>query len=193
VAMQDDGIIMDYGELRAGSVHYSGVFWNEQVAMVPMGSWFIGSMIRAINEGDADFNWDVVKYPHPEGVAPGTTAGTLTSLSINANSANKDAAWDFIKFYSGIEGAKALAATGNLPAIRTPEVLEVFASLEGVPTGAAEALQTATVRLELPMHPKVGAVEQILNEEHDLIMTESVSVDEGIAEMTSRVSEALAE
>jgi multiple sugar transport system substrate-binding protein len=193
VAMQDDGIIMDYGELRAGSVHYSGVFWNEQVAMLPMGSWFIGSMIRAKNEGEADFNWDVVKYPHPEGVAPGTTAGTLTSLAINANSANKDAAWDFIKFYSGVEGAKALAATGNLPAIRTPEVLEIFASLEGVPAGAAEALQTTTVRLELPMHPKVGAVEQILNEEHDLIMTESVSVDEGIAEMTSRVSEALAE
>jgi multiple sugar transport system substrate-binding protein len=193
VAMQDDGIIMDYGELRAGSVHYSGVFWNEQVAMLPMGSWFIGSMIRAINEGDADFNWDVVKYPHPEGVAPGTTAGTLTSLAINANSKNKDAAWDFIKFYSGPEGAKALAATGNLPAMRNAEVLEVFSSLEGVPPGATEALQTTTVRLELPMHPKVGAVEQILNEEHDLIMTESVSVDEGIAEMTSRVSEALAE
>ena len=60
-------------------------------------------------------------------------------------------------------------------------------------TGAAEALQTAAVRLELPMHPKVGAVEQILNEEHDLIMTKSVPVDEGIASMTSRVSEALAE
>ena len=193
VAMQDDGIIMDYGELRAGSVHYSGVFWNEQVAMVPMGSWFIGSMIRAINEGDADFNWDVVKYPHPEGVEPGTTAGTLTSLAINANSKNQDAAWDFIKFYSGIEGAKALAATGNLPAIRTPEVLEVFSSLEGVPAGATEALQTATVRLELPMHPKVGAVEQILNEEHELIMTNSVSVQEGLDEMTSRISKVLEE
>jgi multiple sugar transport system substrate-binding protein len=193
VGMQDDGIIMDYGELRAGSVHYSGVFWNEQVAMLPMGSWFIGSMIRAKNDGEADFNWDVVKYPHPEGVEPGTTAGTLTSLAINANSKNQEAAWDFVKFYSGIEGAKALAATGNLPAIRTPEVLEVFSSLEGVPAGATEALQTATVRLELPMHPKVGAVEQILNEEHELIMTKSVTVDEGIASMTSRVSEALAE
>ena len=38
---------------------------------------------------------------------------------------------------------------------------------------------------------KVSAVEKILNEEHDLIMTESESVDEGIANMTSRVSEAL--
>ncbi len=192
-SMQDDGIVMDYGELRAGSVHYSGVFWNEQIAMLPMGSWFIGGTIAAEEKGAADFNWDVVKYPHPEGVAPGTTAGTLTSLAINSNSANQDAAWDFIKFYSGTPGAKALAETGNLPAMSTPEVLEVFASREGMPAGATEALQTAAVRLELPMHPDVGAVEQILNEEHELIMTKSVSVDEGIAEMSSRVSEALSE
>jgi multiple sugar transport system substrate-binding protein len=158
-----------------------------------MGSWFIGMTMGAVERDEADFNWDVVKYPHPEGVEAGTTAGTLTSLAINANSKNKDAAWDFIKFYSGVEGAKALAATGNLPAIRTPEVLAVFAGLEGAPPGAAEALQTTTVRLELPMHSKVGAVEQILNEEHELIMTKSVSVDEGIVSMTSRVSEALAE
>jgi len=191
VGMQNDGIIMDYGELKAGSVHYSGVFKNQQIAMLPMGSWWIGGMIKAVDAGEADFNWDVVKFPVPEGVAPGTTAGTLTSLAINANSDAKDAAWDFIKFYSGPEGAKALAATGNLPAVRTPEVLDVFSSVAGVPAGAAEALQTVTVRLELPMDPNVGAIEQILNEEHELIMTESVTVDEGIAEMTERAQEAL--
>jgi multiple sugar transport system substrate-binding protein len=193
VGMQNDGIIMDYGELKAGSVHYSGVFKNQQIAMLPMGSWWIGGMIKAVDAGEADFNWDVVKFPVPEGVAPGTTAGTLTSLAINANSDAKDAAWDFIKFYSGPEGAKALAATGNLPAVRTPEVLDVFSSVAGVPAGATEALQTVTVRLELPMDPNVGAIEQILNEEHDLIMTESVTVDEGIAEMTERAQEALGE
>lgn len=191
VGMQNDGIIMDFGSLKAGSVHYSGVFKNSQVAMLPMGSWFIGSLVSAEADGEFDFDWGVAKFPHPEGVAAGTTAGTLTSLAINTNSPNKEAAWDFIKFYSGPEGAKALAATGNLPAIRNAEVLDVFATLEGVPAEATEALQTATVRLELPMHPNVGAVEQILNEEHELIMTNSVTVDEGTAEMTSRVSEAL--
>jgi multiple sugar transport system substrate-binding protein len=193
VAMQSDGIIQDYGSLKAGNVHYSGVFKNQQVAMLPMGSWFIGTMIAAQDKGETNFNWGIAKYPHPEGVAAGTTAGTLTSLAINANSKNKDAAWDFIKFYSGVEGAKVLAGTGNLPAIRTPEVLQAYASVKGVPAEASEALQTATVRLELPLHARVGAVEQILNEEHELIMTSSVSVDEGIAEMTSRVSEALSQ
>jgi multiple sugar transport system substrate-binding protein len=190
-AMQKDGIVMDYGELRAGSIHYSGVFENGQVAMLPMGSWFIGTLIAAQNNGDFDFGWGVAAYPHPEGVAAGTTAGTLTSLAINEKSDNKDAAWDFIKFYSGVEGAKALAGTGNLPAVRTPEVLEIFASLDGVPAEATEALQTTTVRLELPMHPNVGEIEQILNEVHDLIMTNSVSVDDGLQEATDRVSEVL--
>ncbi len=189
--MQKDGIIMDYGELRAGNIHYSGPFENGQVALLPMGSWFIGTLIAAQNNGTFDFNWGVATYPHPDGVPAGTTAGTLTSLAINAKSENKDAAWDFIKFYSGVEGAKVLASTGNLPALRTPEVLEVFGALDGMPAEASEALKTTTVRLELPMHPNVGEIEQILNEEHDLIMTGSVSVQGGLDEMTSRVNKVL--
>jgi multiple sugar transport system substrate-binding protein len=190
-SLQADGIIMDYGELRAGNIHYSGVFENGQVGMLPMGSWFIGTLIAAERDGLFDFNWGVASYPHPEGVEAGTTAGTLTSLAINENSDNKDAAWDFIKFYTGEEGAKVLAGTGNLPAVRTPEVLEIFASLEGVPAEATDALKTTTVRLELPMHPQVGEIEQILNEEHELIMTNSLSVEEAIEEINSRIGEVL--
>ncbi|WP_119071114.1 ABC transporter substrate-binding protein [Aggregatilinea lenta] len=190
-AMQKDGIIMDYGELRAGNIHYSGPFENGQVAMLPMGSWFIGTLVAAQADGVFDFDWGVASYPHPEGVAAGTTAGTLTSLAINEESDNKDAAWDFVQFYTGEEGAKVLAGTGNLPALRTPEILEIFASKDGVPVEATDALQTTTVRLELPMHPNVGEVEQILNEEHELIMTDSLSVEEGLEETTSRISEVL--
>ena len=190
-AMQKDGIVMDYGELRAGNIHYSGPFINGQVAMIPMGSWFIGRLVADQANGIFDFPWGVAAFPHPEGVEPGTTAGTLTSLAINEKSDNKDAAWDFIKFYAGEEGAKVLAETSNLPALRTPEVLEIFASLEGIPAEATEALQTTTVRLELPMHPSVGEVEQILNEEHELIMTNSVSVQDGLEEATSRIRDAL--
>lgn len=192
-SMQSDRIIMDFGELKAGNIHYSGVFKNSQVAMLPMGSWFIGSLIAAEKAGEFDFDWGVAKYPHPEGVEAGTTAGTLTSLAINSLSENKDAAFDFIKFYSGVEGAQILAELGNLPAIRTPEVLATFAAVEGVPAEAEEALQTAAVRLELPMHPNVGAYEQILNQEHELIMTSSVSVEDGIAEINRRVAEEITE
>ena len=187
-SMQADSIIMDYGELRAGSIHYSGPFENGQVGLLPMGSWYIGSLIQGQSDGDFDFDWGVASYPHPEGVEAGTTAGTLTSLAINANSSQQEAAWDFIQFYTGPEGAEVLAES-TLPAIRTPEVLDVFVQADGMPEGTADALQTSTVRLELPMHPLVASVEQILNEEHELIMTRSNSVEDGIAEINRRIGE----
>ena len=191
-AMQKDGIVMDYGELRAGNIHYSGPFENGQVGLLPMGSWFIGTLIQAKKDGNFDYNWGIASYPHPQGVEAGTTAGTLTSLAINANSKQQDAAWDFVKFYTSPEAAEILAKT-TLPAVRTPDTLAAFVAVDGMPEGAAEALQTTTVRLELPMHPHVSEVEQILNEEHELIMTGSVSVEQGIEEMTSRVGEVLSE
>jgi len=187
--MQDDGIVMDYGELKTGKIHYSGPFENGQVAMLPMGSWFIGTMIKAQAAGQVKFDWGVAVYPHPEGVEAGTTAGTLTSLAINTNSENKDAAWEFVKFYTGPKGAKVLASLGNLPAVRTPEALKAFAELKGVPAEAIEALKTKSVRLEIPVDPRVSKIDQILNEEHDLIMTKSISVQDGLAEMTRRVAE----
>ncbi len=152
---------------------------------------FTGTMIAAEKKGDVKFKWGVAKYSHPDGVPAGTTAGPLTSLAINSNPKNKDAAWDFIKFYSGIDGAMAIAATGNLPAILNADTLKVFAGVQGVPSEATTALQTVKVRLELPMNSKSSAVDKILNEEHDLIMTNSISVDDGIAEMTKRVNEVL--
>lgn len=191
--MQKDQTIMDYASLKAGNIHYSGPFFNGQIGMLPMGTWFIGTLISKIKEGETDVNWGIAKFPHPEGVEPGTTAGTLASLAINSKSKNKEAAWDFIKFFAGPEGAKVLAEAGSLPAIRNDDVLKALGNMDGFPKDCVEALETKTVRLELPMHEKVSVIEQILNEEHELILTESISVDEGLANMTKRVKEALAQ
>src|SRR5690606_29980351 len=43
--MQRDEIIPDYASLVAGNLHYSGLFFNEEIAMLPMGTWFIGTLI----------------------------------------------------------------------------------------------------------------------------------------------------
>jgi multiple sugar transport system substrate-binding protein len=138
--------------------------------------------------------WGIVKYPHPVGIAAGTTAGTITSVAVNAKSANKAAAWDFVKFFTGPEGAAILAGMGSLPAMRTEKVLASIKGLAGFPEDAASAaaLGTKTVRLELPMHDKAAVIEKILNEEHELIMVESNTIDVGLANMGRRVKEALA-
>lgn len=195
IDLQRSKAVMEYATLKVGNIHYSGLFYNEKIAMLPMGSWFISTVISKHKTGEAKMNWGLVKYPHQPGVAAGTTAGTITSLAINTKSKNKDVAWDFVKFYCGPEGAEILAKTGNLPAIRNATVIEILSSMDGFPTdkNSVDALATKTVRLELPLHSKVGIIEQILNEEHELIMTESVTVDKGIADMSRRVKEALAQ
>ncbi|MDS0525787.1 sugar ABC transporter substrate-binding protein [Clostridium sp. SHJSY1] len=191
--MQNDKVMMDYSSLKTGSIHYSGVFENNQTAMLPMGSWFIGQLISDKKSGTANMNWGVVKYPHADGVEPGTTIGTITSLAINSKSSKKDSAWNFIKFFTGEEGADIIAKNGTIPAIKSKNVIETISSTEGFPTDemSKKALETAKTYLEMPVNDKSAAIEVILNEEHDLIMTGSISVDAGLKEMGERVSEAL--
>ena len=48
------------------------------------------------------------------------------------------------------------------------------------------------VYLEMPLTDKASEIETVLNEEHDAIMTGAETVDDGIANMNSRVQEVLA-
>ena len=45
---QDDGICQDYATLKTSSIHYSGVFYNNQIAMMNMGSWFMLHKFRRL-------------------------------------------------------------------------------------------------------------------------------------------------
>lgn len=187
---QKDGIAMDHATLKTSSTHYSGVFYNNQVAMMNMGSWFISTLISKIEAGETDVeNWGLVKYPHAEGVEPGTTLGTITSLAVNKKSANVDIAFDFLAFVCGEEGAEVIANTGTIPAIKNDEVLTAISGIEGFPSddGSKEALKTAKTYLEMPVHEKSSEIEVILNLYHDAIMTDNTSIEEGIASMNSEV------
>lgn len=191
---QDDGIVMDYATLKTSSTHYSGVFYNNSVAMMNMGSWFIATQIAKVESGESQAtNWGIVKYPHPEGVEAGTTLGTITSLSVNKKSAKKDAALDFLSFVTGEEGAAVIASTGTIPAITNDEVVNSIASIDGFPTdeNSKQALTTAKTYLEMPMHEKSADIEVILNEAHDNIMTKNVTIDKGLADMKTRVQQIL--
>jgi multiple sugar transport system substrate-binding protein len=192
LALQNDGIIQSYAALKTSNTHYSGPFFNAQIATLPMGSWFIGTQIAKVKSGESKaVNWGVVKFPHPEGVEAGTTAATITGLSVAANSKQQEAALDFVKFVSGPEGAAVVAKTGTFPALTTDDVLATITATEGFPSdqGSKDALVTAKRFLEMPVSPLAPQIEVVLNRAHDAIMTDNVSIDEGIAEMNKGVAE----
>jgi len=193
LAQQNDGIVMDYGELKTANLHYSAAFQNSSAAMVNMGSWFLATMqeynSKAASEGYEPVNFGIVKYPHPDGVAAGTTLGTVTSLGVNVNSANKELAIDFVNWCASSEGAAIMASTGSFPAVSTPETVSTIAATEGFPNdeNSKEALNTTAIYLEMPLSDKASEIETVLNTEHDAIMTGAETVDEGIASMNEQV------
>jgi multiple sugar transport system substrate-binding protein len=192
LSLQTDGIARTYASLKTSQTHYSGVWFTGKIAMLPMGSWFIGTQIAKEKTGESTVkNWGLVRYPHPEGVKSGATAGQVTSLGVNVNSKQADAAKEFISWVAGPEGAAIIAATGTIPALRDANVLKTITSTPGFPTdpASAEALTTTATYLEMPVDLKAAEYELVLNRVHDEIMTNNVSVDDGIKEMNAGVAD----
>ncbi len=194
---EKDGVCRKYSDLKTEGLHYSAAFSGGDVAMLNMGSWFIATMISNLNSGEYDSslcgNWGIVKYPHAEGVEAGSTLGTITGLSVTKASDTPDAAWEFVKWVSGEEGAAVMASSGNFPAIMTDEVADIITGLEGFPTDAEskEALNVSNLYLEVPYAPNVSEINSVLDSYHGSIMTGELSIDDGIAKMNEEVAKIL--
>lgn len=199
LGQEDDQICRNYADLSAEGLHYSAAFSGGDVAMMNMGSWYISTLISNIQSGEYDAslcgNWGMVKYPHAEGVEAGSTLGTITGLSVTSVSANKDAAFDFVEWVSGAEGAKVMAGTGNFPALMNNEIADIISSLEGFPADAEskEALNVSNLYLEVPYAENVSAINDILDTYHKSIMNREITIDDGIAAMNEEVGKILAQ
>ena len=197
LAEEADGVVRKYSDLKTEGLHYSAAFSGGDVAMLNMGSWFIATMISNLNSGEYDSglcgNWGIVKYPHAEGVEAGSTLGTITGLAVTTATDTPDAAWDFVKWVSGSEGAAVMASSGNFPAIMTDEVKDMIAGLDGFPTDeqSKEALTVSNLYLEVPYAPNVSEINSVLDSYHGSIMTGEMSVDEGIEAMNNEVQKIL--
>ena len=190
-----DGVCRKYTDLKTEGLHYSAAFSGGDVAMMNMGSWFIATMMSNLKSGEYDSslcgNWGIVKYPHAEGVEPGSTLGTITGLAVTTASDTPDASWDFVKWVSGEEGAAVMASSGNFPAMMTDEVVDMISGLEGFPTDEAskEALTVSNLYLEVPYAPNVSEINSALDSYHGSIMTGEMSIDDGIAAMNKAVAD----
>lgn len=190
LALQKAGAIPSYAQLKTSNTHYSALFFNGTVGMLPMGTWFIGTQIAKVKSGESKAkNWGIVKFPHPEGVAAGTTAAQISGLSVNKNSDHQKEALAFIKFVTGAEGSAIVASTGTLPAMRTGDVAAKITSLPGFPQdqNSKDALQSGKSYLEMAVNPNAAKIEVVLNRAHDAIMTDNMSIADGIKEMNEGV------
>ena len=193
---QEDGICMDYSSLKTSQTHYSGVFQNNQCAMLPMGSWFAAQMMGKVQAGESECkNWGIATLPHPEGVEAGTTFGSGSFVSVNAASEKKDLALKYVQYATGEQGAMLTAEQGFLPGMDLPEAMSEITGNEYYPQdeNSKEALKTVKVILDTPVNKNIGEIDTALNTWHDNIMSGNVSLDEGIKGMNDEVGKILKE
>ncbi len=189
--LEDSGACMAYSELKASGLHYSAAFANGNIAMMPMGYWYVSTLINYNKEGTCNFNWGIAAVPHAEGVKAGSSFGNLTGAMINKNSTKKDLAWDYISWLGGEQGAAATASVGARPAYVSEAVAAAMSAVEGFPADETSkgALIPAFVGMEWPVADKVADIKTIVNEEHTMIMSREITPEEGIKEMNERVAE----
>lgn len=189
-SLQDEGVIQEFGALKSANIHYSSAFQAGNVAMMPMGTWYMATLNAAIVAGDTDVtNWGIVTLPHPESVEKGYSVGASTPLVINPASKKQDAAWEFVKFTSGDEGAMEQAKVGAVPGRINDAILNEIASLDGMPKDLVEVLTVKNIAPDRPVGANVTEVDVMLTEVHGLILLGEVSVEDGLAEMAERSKE----
>ncbi len=191
LALQDNGYIQDYSTLKTANIHYSSVFKNQQCAMMPMGTWFIATMMQSQEEGETDFNWGIAAIPHSKDTKAGYTVGALTPIAISAFTDQPDLSWDFVKFASSEKAAEILAKQGVFTGIPSEAAFQTIAAAERFPEGESnvEALNYTHYSFDRPLDPQIEEIRTVLDEVHEMIMIHSYGVDEGIAELTERVAE----
>jgi multiple sugar transport system substrate-binding protein len=156
---------------------------------MPQGTWFLSTILARIKSGEAKLHWGIAALPHPEGTEAGWTVGSATPMAINETSQKKDAAWEFVKFVTGDEGARFYAEAGSFPSRTNAQTLAQIANVPGMPEGALEALTIKHISLDRPHEDYVTEVNQMLGEEHSLIMLKEVTVEQGLAGMSKRSKE----
>lgn len=198
IALQDGGAQPTYATVTTNKLTYQAQFGTQQSAMLPMGSWYIATLVKQQASGEANaFEWGIAPIPQLDSSTAGVdntpvTFGDPTTMGINAgiDEAKVAAAKDFLTFAAGPEGAAALAAIGITPALIDDAVTETIFGLEGVPTDDLSkfAYTTHETLPENPVGEKTAAIQTILGETHTAIMSGSVPVADGIAEAEERVA-----
>jgi ABC-type glycerol-3-phosphate transport system substrate-binding protein len=105
--------------------------------MLLIGEWFPGQMATGRKDGllkDFTFeDYGITRLPCD--TAEYRTVGLSTGNCITAYSDKKDAAWEFINWMSGPEGAKVAASYGILPAAPSEKAIEIISS--NLPKGSS--------------------------------------------------------
>ncbi|TQR42142.1 ABC transporter substrate-binding protein [Paenibacillus popilliae] len=128
-AVRDKSIGIPSDEQRNGGM--DELFYQGKAAMVMEGTWYAQQLkTRPLYDKKLKpINWDIVTAPiDPSSPDESSNVSLSEIYAVAADSPNKRAAWEFVKFVNGPEMAKAAARSNNG---RVPTRKDYFKEIEG--------------------------------------------------------------
>ncbi len=95
--LEDDGYQMPYADAKATNVAYRDVFFQGKAAMMLTGSWMVNDIANTENFPH-DFKTAFAPFPRWKDNEAGRCEGDSGIYVVNANSQNKDAAFELISY-----------------------------------------------------------------------------------------------
>ncbi|MFY1671458.1 ABC transporter substrate-binding protein [Plantactinospora sp. WMMB334] len=194
--LQAAGAQPSFGTANTNKLTYQAQFGKQQSAMMVMGTWYIATLLNQRRSGDADtFEWGIAPAPQFDTSTTGTSAtpvtfGDPTGLGINPriDKSKVAAAKAFVGYAASEDAAKALAGIGITPARVTEAVSATLFGLDGVPQDDVSKFAYAThmIKPENPVSKHTAGLQNILNETHSAILSDSKGLDEAINEAQTR-------
>ncbi|OZG64261.1 ABC transporter substrate-binding protein [Bifidobacterium eulemuris] len=194
---QDEGLTIDYNTAFTTKVQYQSQFGTQKAAMMPMGTWYISSLLKSQKSGDSDdFEWGLAPIPqNPDGQTSDMpmTFGDPGSFAVSSEISGQElaAAKEFVKWVAGEDGSKVLASIGISPAYTSQTVVDAFFSAEGMPQDqlSRDAWQKHDRGPENPVGDHTQVIQNLLGTAHSSIMSESQSIDDALAEASQNIKD----
>ncbi|GHV67426.1 sugar ABC transporter substrate-binding protein [Spirochaetia bacterium] len=175
---------MGIAEMSSTGSNWLGEFENGKVAMLPNGEWVVGSILQDIADGKTNVKWEIAPMPIPDGAEPGTTIGGFTPVSISSTSKNKAAAFDFLSFLCGEQGAEIFAKMGLIPAYSSAKTAEAFTAASGK-ASAGIFFETNKIMQDLT-DPKYNELVNAFAEHAELYLLGEKTLDQTIENFTTQ-------
>ena len=180
--MQDSGGIADIvgNQMRLDSQR---MFETGRYAMFIQGSWYMNFLHMDAQSGQLDFSWGVIERPVWSEEQPNENDAWITPLIIHRNTTEPEAAWTFLKFVCGKQGAEILTDEWILPAYQDADIrAQLRQNMQAEGIDADIFLEGLSDPRPLPTQQELALSEQIY-ELYRRVLLGLDTVPEGVEKM----------
>ena len=174
--LQNAGAQPNFGTVTTAKLTYQGQFGKQSAAMMPMGTWYVATLLAQQKSGDADtFKWGIAPAPQFDSSTTGTsktpvTFGDPTGLGINAaitDGTKLAVAKEFLAYAAGAgRRPRRSPASASRRRTRPTRSCRRYFSLPGVPTDDLSkfAWSTHDTKPENPVSKYTAGLQNVLND-----------------------------